>query len=209
LADVGAAAQEFAPVGDGSMRLLMLILAGLTGLALAPAPAAAQETGYRLNPGDVVRISVWREEELNREALVQPDGSVSFPLAGQVAAAGRTPGELQADIAQRLDRFIPGAVVTVELLDAKGNVVYVIGEVNRPGAYQVGRDISVVQAISLAGGFTPFAGTSRVRVIRKTAEGETVIPVDYRDIERGRDLAADIPLRAGDTVIVPAGSLFR
>jgi polysaccharide export outer membrane protein len=193
------------------MRLLLL-----AGLLLAPwgllagvaPPVLADAAGYRLNPGDLVRISVWREEQLDREALVQPDGLLSFPLAGSVPAAGRSVTEVQEAIAARLERFLPDALVTVELLEARGNLVYVLGEVNRPGAYQLGSEISVVKAISLAGGLTPFATKSDIRVVRKTAGGEVDFTVDFGQIESGRDLAADIPLLAGDTVIVPGGSLF-
>ena len=98
--------------------------------------------------------------------------------------------------------------MTVELLEARGNVVYVLGEVNRPGAYQLGSEISVVRAISLAGGLTPFAAKRDIRVVRQTAEGDVDFTVDFRQIEFGDDLAADMTLLAGDRVIVPGGSLF-
>jgi polysaccharide export outer membrane protein len=186
------------------LALAVFLLALIAGLA-----ARAQETAdYRFNPGDVVRISVWREEVLDRQALVQPDGTISFPLAGQVAAAGRTAAMVQEEIARRLDQYIPDAVVTVELLEPRGNKIYVIGEVNRPGEYQLGRPITVVQAISLAGGFTPFAGTGKIRILRKRGAVETVIPFDYGRLEGGSNLEANIELEAGDTVIVPGGSLF-
>jgi polysaccharide biosynthesis/export protein len=190
------------------MRLLLLATVVLGSLIGFQTTGSAVEADYRLNPGDLVRISVWREEQLDRQSLVQPDGSVSFPLAGSVPAAGLTPAEVQQEITNRLERFIPDAVVTVELLEARGNIVYVLGEVNRPGAYQLGSSISVVQAISLAGGLSPFAGKRDIRVIRRTGEGESDFRIDFRAIETGRDLGADMALQAGDTVIVPGGSLF-
>ena len=153
-------------------------------------------------------VSVWREPELDREALVQPDGTISFPLVGQIAAAGETPAAVQADIVKRIEQYIPEPVVTVELLEARGNKVYVIGEVEKPGEYQLGRPISVVQAISLAGGFTPFAGRGKIQVLRKTAGAETSIPFDYEAVADGENLAGNIELLPGDTVIVPGGSLF-
>jgi polysaccharide export outer membrane protein len=179
-------------------------------LALAAAPTAADEAapGYRFNPGDVVRVSVWREPELDRQALVQPDGTISFPLVGQVAAAGRTPETVQAEIVRRIETYIPEPVVTVELLEARGNKIYVIGEVTRPGEYQLGRPITAVQAISLAGGFTPFAGRGRIQILRQGAGGETSIPFDYEAVADGENLAGNIELQPGDTVIVPGGSLF-
>jgi polysaccharide biosynthesis/export protein len=178
----------------------------LAGSLLLGAPAAISAESYRLNPGDVLRISVWREEGLERELLVQPDGTVSFPLAGQVAATGRTVGELEADLAAKLERYIPGPVVTVELIDARGNIVYVIGEVNSPGAFQIARPTTVMQALSQAGGLTPFAGRGRIRVVRNADGSETVVPFDYGDVADGD--APDLELRAGDVVVVPGGSLF-
>lgn len=187
------------------MRLTVLL-----SLLLAAGAASGQAgaTDYLLNPGDALRVSVWKETELQRDLIVQPDGSITYPLVGTVPAAGRAPGAVQNDIAQRIDRFIPGAVVTVELVEAKGNMVFVLGEVTKPGGYQLGGPISVVQAISLAGGFTPFASTGRVRVLRGQGEAQKTFSVDYDDVARGRDLASNIELKAGDTVIIPGGSLF-
>ena len=175
------------------------------GIIVAAMTASAAD-GYRLNPGDVLRISVWREEGLERELLVQPDGTVSFPLAGQVAATGRTVGELEGEIAQRLERYIPGPVVTVELIDARGNIVYVLGEVNTPGALQLTRPTTVMQALSQAGGLTPFAGRSRIKIVRKAGGEESVTRFRYGDVVDGD--APDMELRAGDVVVVPGGSLF-
>jgi polysaccharide biosynthesis/export protein len=192
--------------GESPMRTyLSSAVLGFFGVLLATM-ALAQE--YRLNPGDVLRVSVWREEGLERELLVQPDGTISFPLAGQVEAVGRTAGELEADLAAQLERFIPGPVVTVELIEARGNLVYVMGEVNSPGAFQLGRPTTVMQVLSQAGGFTPFAGRGRIKIIR-TANGEkTTIPFNYKDVARGRDGSENIVLKAGDVVVVPGGALF-
>src|SRR3954466_7957903 len=115
---------------------LWVVWFGLCGVLAQPCPAAQEPApGYRFNPGDLVRVSVWREPELDRQALVQPDGTISFPLVGQVTAAGGPPAGGQADIVGRIEQYIPEPVVTVELLEARGNKVYVIGEVTRPGEY--------------------------------------------------------------------------
>ena len=184
------------------------LIAAMALVQAATSPASAQESAYTLNPGDILRISVWREEELDREARVQPDGTVSFPLVGQIDAAGQTTGEVADTITDAIARYIPDAVVSVELLEALGNVVYVIGEVNRPGAYQISGATTVVQAISLAGGFTPFASTDDIRIVRNENGAETTFEVDYDDIESGRALETNQQLRAGDTVMVSGGSLF-
>lgn len=186
----------------------ILVLAML--LLAAAQPAMAQDAAgggapaYRLNPGDVVRISVWREEELLREARIQPDGSVSYPLVGSVEAAGKAPDAVADDIKQRLEQFIPDAVVTVELLEAQGYRVYVIGEVNRPGEYQLSQPITVLQALSIAGGLTPFAGTSGIRILRTQSEPQMNLAFDYGAVADDGEMQKNIFLQAGDTVIVPS-----
>ncbi len=190
------------------LKLLVVLLAAIAGWSGMPAPAAGQGMPvYRLNPGDVVRISVWREEELLREARIQPDGTVSYPLVGSVPAAGQTPGEVADAITERLEEFIPDAVVTVELLEAQGYRVYVIGEVNRPGEYQLAQPITVMQALSIAGGLTPFAGTSGIRILRTSTDEQMNISFDYDAVADDGEMEKNIFLKAGDTVIVP-GSLF-
>ena len=162
---------------------------------------------YRLNPGDTMQISVWREEELERQALVQPDGSISFPLIGQIMAEGRTAGELEAEISQRLERFIPDAVATVELLTVQGNQIFVMGEVPRPGAYGMSGPLTLVQAISLAGGFGDFAARDRIRILREREGQEVAFTVDYDCVASGTNVEANVPLKAGDTIIVPSKTL--
>lgn len=164
-------------------------------------------TSYRLNPGDTMRISVWREEELERQVLVQPDGSISFPLIGQVRAEGRTAGELEAEISQQLERFIPDAVATVELLTVQGNQIFVMGEVPRPGAYGMSGPLTLVQAISLAGGFSDFAAPDRIRILRERDDQEVAFTVDYDCVASGSNVEANVPLKAGDTIIVPGKTL--
>jgi len=191
------------------MHVIAAIVLGVLALTGSPAGPAAAADGYRLNPGDVLRISVWREEGLERELVVQPGGTISFPLAGQLTAAGKTVVEIEQEVAGRLEKFIPGPVVTVELIEARGNLVYVIGEVNSPGAQPLIRPTTVMQALAVAGGFTPFAGRSRVKIIRKDAAGaETITRFDFTDVADGKGVETNIELKAGDVVVVPGGSLF-
>jgi polysaccharide export outer membrane protein len=178
----------------------------LTCHALAETPAAAPAPGasYRLQPGDIVEVSVWKEEDLKRQVLIRSDGGISFPLAGDFVAAGSTPAELQAELETRLRALIPDATVSVALQQINGNQVFVVGRVNRPGAYKFDRPIDVLQVLSLAGGASEFAKVDNIRVLRRTADGrQQTFDFAYTKVARGDRLDQNIVLESGDTVVVP------
>ncbi|HVN44322.1 MAG TPA: polysaccharide biosynthesis/export family protein [Steroidobacteraceae bacterium] len=159
---------------------------------------------YRLQPGDLLTISVWREKELDTEALVRPDGGLSFPLVGDVTAAGHTIEEVRATLVQRLRPFIPDPVVTVSIKLIGGNHVYVVGKVQRPGEFTFSRPLDVMQALSLAGGATPFASLNDIVILRRQNGGaEHVLHFHYGDVARGKSLEQNVILESGDTVVVP------
>ena len=173
-------------------KWLPLMLLMLCGHAWADDPAAAA-IGYKLQPGDILSVDVWKEVDLKGdETLIRPDGGISFPLAGDLQAAGHTVAELTAMLETRIRKFVPDAVVTVSVKTANGNRVYVIGKVNHAGDFPLNRPIDVMQAISLAGGATPFADTNAIRVLRREGNRETAIAFRYRDVERGRKLEQNI-----------------
>jgi polysaccharide export outer membrane protein len=159
--------------------------------------------GYLLRPGDMLVVSVWKETDLQGDVLIRPDGGISFALAGELQAAGHTVAELTEMLATRVHKFIPDAVVTVSVKATGGNRVYVIGKVNRPGDFPLIGPIDVMQALSLAGGTTPFAETKGIRVLRRNGDRQTSIPFRYKDIVHGRRLDQNILLQSGDTVVVP------
>lgn len=164
----------------------------------------AKDDTYLINKGDKLRIDVWQEENLHVEVMVSPDGTISFPLLGIVPAAGKTLGQLQEDMRKRLEEYIPGPEVNVTLLTIEGNVIYVLGEVARPGPYTMVKNLHIIQALSLAGGLTPFASKDEIHVVRQMANGQfKSIPFDYGDVEDGDNLDTNIPLQSGDTLIVP------
>lgn len=160
-------------------------------------------TEYLIGPEDILEISVWKEEGLEREVLVRPDGKLSFPLAGDVQAAGRTPEQVQTEITERIQRYIPDPVVTVTVKAIGGNKVYVIGEVKNPGSYVIGRYVDVIQALTLAGGLTPFARENSIKVLRREGTREIVVSFEYAEVKKGRRLEQNIFLRGGDVVVVP------
>ena len=169
----------------------------------ASAPGAAPATTYVIGPEDGLEISVWKDETLKTTSLVRPDGGISFPLVGEVAAAGRTADQLRDELRKRLDKYVPDAVVTVAVVHVASYRIYVLGRVNKPGDFAVGRDIDVLQALSLAGGLTPFAHENDIRVVRKVDGRTTTLPFRYADVLKDGDLAQNITLRSGDVLLVP------
>ncbi len=158
---------------------------------------------YILQPGDVLQIAVWKETDLTSEVLIRPDGGISFPLAGELHAAGGTVAELTSMLEKRVRKYEPDAVVTVVVKAVAGNRVYVIGKVARPGDFPLNRPTDVMQALSLAGGATPFANTDGIRILRRAGNHEASIGFRYSEVERGRRLDQNILLQSGDTVVVP------
>jgi len=161
------------------------------------------DNNYLLQPGDVLNVAVWKEIDLTSEVLIRPDGGLSFALAGELHAAGHTVAELTTMLEKRIRKFEPDAVVTVMVKAATGNRVYVIGKVNKPGDFPLNRPTDVMQALSLAGGATPFADTNGIRVLRREGNHQSSIAFHYSDVERGRRLDQNILLKSGDTVVVP------
>ena len=173
-----------------------------------PAPVSSQVQGvdpstYRVGAEDVLEISVWREDTLKKEVLVRPDGGVSYPLIGDVHAAGKTVLEIRDEVAKRLQKFIADPAVSVTILKTGSQRVYVIGKVNKPGEFPLGRYVDVLQALSMAGGLTPFADGNDIRVMRREGDRQTSFPFEYGRVVRGQKLEQNIPLKAGDVVVVP------
>ncbi len=163
----------------------------------------AMGSGYTVQPGDVLSISVWKEQDLQQLVLVRPDGGISFPLVGELSAQGSTVEDLRQEITRKLSKYIPDVQVNVALQELNGNLVYVVGKVNRPGVYPFNRNVDVVQALGMAGGTNTFAALNDIKVLRR--EGNTLRSISFRynEIEKGRNLEQNIILQSGDTVVVP------
>ena len=174
----------------------IIVLAWATG-------AMAQDANYTVKPGDLLSISVWKEPDLQKPALVRPDGSFSFPLVGEIDAKGKTVADLNKAMSQKLAKYISDPVVTVSIQEIKGNKVYVIGQVNKPGEFIMNPTVDVMQALSMAGGTTPFAALGDITVLRRTPTGKQSLPFRYNDIIRGKRLDQNIDLQSGDVVVVP------
>ncbi len=181
-----------------TLVVCLLFVSGVAGAA-----DTIVSKGYKLQPGDLLQVVVWKETDLQSEVLIRPDGGISFALAGDLQAAGRTTDELRAELELRVRKLVPDAVVTVQVKAASGNRVYVIGKVNHPGDFPLIRPIDVMQALSLAGGATPFADTNGIRVLHRDGLHQTAVHFRYGDVARGRHLEQNIILQSGDTVVVP------
>jgi polysaccharide export outer membrane protein len=159
---------------------------------------------YHLNSGDKLEITVWQEESLKQEVVVLPDGTISFPLVGHVAAAGKTTEDLAKLLRERLSKLIPDSEINVRLLAAEGNLIYVSGEVAHPGKFVMQGPTDVMQALSMAGGLTPFAKKNSIIVLRREADGRTKsFPFEYGDLENGENIESNILLQSGDTIVAP------
>ena len=166
-------------------------------------PPVVTDPGYKIGPEDILEISIWKEDGLKKEVLVRPDGGISFPLIGDLQATGKTAAELREEITKKLEQFIPDPVVSVALLKVVGNKVFVIGKVNKPGEFVAGRYVDVLQALSMAGGLTPFAAENSIKVLRKEGGKDVVMPFEYSSVKRGERLEQNIMLKGGDVVVVP------
>jgi polysaccharide export outer membrane protein len=181
-----------------------IIQAVLLGLVSTATAQEERRNEYFVQPGDILEISIWKEDDLRRDALVRPDGRFSFPLVGDVNANGKSVEELRAEIARSLEPYIPAPVVTVTVKSILGNKIYVVGQVKNPGAYVVNPRVDVMQALTLAGGTTAFASLNGIVILRRNNDGsQRAIDFAYKDVERGRNLEQNILLTSGDIVVVP------
>lgn len=176
-----------------------LLCLAAPGLALAQGAIA----DYKLHAGDKLEIAVWKEVDLQRIVTVRPDGRFSFPLTGDVQAVGRSAEEIRTDIESRLKRYIPEPVVTVTVTEVAGNRVYVIGQVTRPGMFVMNPQLNVLQALSLAGGTTPFAKLDSISILRSSGSAQRTLPFRYSQVVDGKALEQNVTLESGDVVIVP------
>jgi len=205
-------------VGRGTRRwrqvwgvVLGLLLAG-AGCAPGLSPQSAMEAAkaqvvdvdhYLLGPEDAIEISVWKEPELTKQLIIRPDGKISYPLIGEIQAAGRTVKELREEISKKLEKFVTDAQVTVLLLKAQHYKIYVVGKVQKPGEFVAGRPVTVMQALAMAGGLTPFASPGKIVILRKSGDQEQTLPFNYKEVARGRNLEQNRVLLPGDVVVVP------
>ena len=158
---------------------------------------------YLLNAGDVLDISVWNEESLQKQLIVLPDGKISFPLAGELQAQGQSVTDLQSALKKKLTEYLADPVVTVSVANVSGNTVHIMGKVLKPGNFMMSKSTDVMQALSMAGGLSPYAEENNIIVLRRRGEKQQVLPVHYAAIKKGQELNTNILLQSGDVIVIP------
>jgi polysaccharide biosynthesis/export protein len=161
------------------------------------------EADYVIGPGDMLDISNWKDESLTKSVLVLPDGKISFPLIGMFRAAGKTVPELKQEIEEAMIKYVPDPVVTVEVRQVNSMLIYVIGRVNTPGKFILNTNVTVLQALAMAGGLNPFAKKDKIRIIRQSGNRHSVLPFLYDSVVEDANLEQNIRLKRGDVVVVP------
>jgi polysaccharide export outer membrane protein len=171
--------------------------------ALAAAAPRPETADYRIGAGDTLQLFVWKEPDLTREVTVRIDGRISVALLGDVQAAGRSTGELADEIQRGLARFLSTPVVTISVNQPHSTRFFVLGMVGKPGEFPMSSPTTVVQALAVAGGLREYAKSDAIVIVRQESGKSTFVPVNYKRLVGDRDGSQNIPLRPGDTVLVP------
>ena len=193
--------------GAGALALLAVImgLGAATAVRAADPPAmVATQTDYKIHAGDNLLVGVYDDPKMPPiNVTVTPDGKFSFPLIGILVAGGKTPEQLRVEMETKLRKFVSEPVVTVSIVEVKGNVAYVIGQVSKPGAIVMNPAVNVLQALSIAGGGNPYAKLDSIIVIRNAVGGQRIMNFHYGQVASGRNLEQNVQLESGDVVVVP------
>lgn len=180
------------------------LVLGISALGVA-VPAAAEEptADYQIKPGDVLMVNVWKEQDLTLEVLVRPDGKFSFPLAGDLDAAGQSVEQVRQALISKISSYIPDAAATVMVKNIEGNRAYVVGKVTRPGPVIMSHQTNVMQALAMAGGTVQFAELKHIIILRGQGGTQTAIEFNYDEVQNGEALEQNVVLQPGDVVVVP------
>ena len=170
---------------------------------VVPSRAQEEPPGYLIGPKDILNIHVWREPELTRDVTVTPDGRITFPLIGNIMAQGKTVTELKEIITRKLKNFVTAPEVTVIVNESRSMKIYVIGQVNTPGPYPLAPDMTVLQALSTAGGFAEWADTKNIMIVRRQGGKDIQLHFNHKKFISGKDLKQNILLKPNDTIVVP------
>ena len=199
------------PCGRGGRVAGRIVVSFVLACVVLASPGWGAEPGgaqpvvqeYRIGPGDVLNIEVWKDAALSRLVTVLPDGKISFPLIGELSAGDRTVAELKKEIESKISRYVPDSPLTVEVRQVNSLHIYVLGRVNAPGRFVLSSNVTVLQALAIAGGPNAFANRSQIRIFREK-KGRTTMspPFDYDAVTAGRNIETNILLERGDVIHV-------
>jgi polysaccharide biosynthesis/export protein len=198
-------------VGLVLLTAVLLVAPGAGAQAQEGKPAAAAGGAgegdfgpdYLLGPGDLIDIAVWKDETLTKSLIVLPDGKISFPLIGEIKAAGRTVAQLKQEIAAKISPYAPDPTISVEVRQVNSMLIYVIGRVNTPGRFALNTNVNVLQALTMAGGLNAFAKRDKIKIIRQEGQKTKIIRFKYDEVVEGSSLEQNIILQRGDLIVVP------
>ena len=189
----------------GLFTVVIIFQGALASIATAGAAPdeESSQAHYLIGINDVLNIFVWKEPDMTQDVTVMSDGRITFPLIGDVMAMGRTVTELKNDITEKLKNYVSNPEVTVIVRESRSRPIYVIGMVNQPGTYQLESDMTVLQALSVAGGFTEWADKKYIMIVRREGGKELMYRFNYQEFISGKDLDQNIVLLPNDTIVVP------
>ena len=190
---------------QSKLLFFLMMFVFLTKIHFLGGPAMAQPNpnSYRVGPDDILYIYVWKETDLIQEVIVLPDGNITFPLIGEIQAEGRTVTELKESITESLRDYVTAPEVTVVVRAVNSRRVYTLGKVNRPGPYPLASGMTVLQALSTAGGLAQWADEKNILIIRQEGEKEVQHQFNYGQYVSGKNLNQNILLKPNDTILVP------
>jgi polysaccharide export outer membrane protein len=183
--------------------LLSITVSSVCSAQTLEPPRGSGSPFYIIQPNDILQIFVWKEQNLSGKVFVRPDGRISFPLIQDMQAAGMNPTQLKENIERALQQYIDVPNVTVIVDSIQSYRIFVTGKVGKPGAIMAEKPISVLQALSLAGGFLDFANPAEIVIIRNSGEDSTLYRFNYPEVIKGKNFSQNMLLRTGDVVIVP------
>jgi polysaccharide biosynthesis/export protein len=200
--DSGRSKMDGMKMRTSRILIVVALVCGLAGTVWATdrKDLTAPE-GYSIGPGDVLDISVWKEDALTKLLTVLPDGKIAFPLIGEVQAADRTVAQLKKEIETKLERFVPDPVLSVGVHQVNSLLIYVIGRVNQPGRFVLNTNINVLQALAMAGGLNSFAKRDEIKIFRSSQGKDQIFSFDYDEVSAGKNLQQNIALMRGDVVV--------
>jgi polysaccharide export outer membrane protein len=183
--------------------VVMIMFISISQMWASDTSPVSSTQDYLIGPGDVLEISVWNNEALTKLVTVLPDGKIHFPLIGEVVVGGKTLTDLEKELKEKIGKYVTDTDLLVMVQQTGSFVIYVIGEVNRPGRFNLNTNINVLQALAMAGGFTEWAKKNKIKIFRETEDKTEVLKFSYDDIVKEKNINSNIKLKRGDTIFVP------